>query len=280
MAAPIITALYVPGDRPDRFGKALSSWAQMVIVDLEDSVAPERKRFARRAVGDWLVERAGAAGPLIQVRVNVDRRADVEMLAEIEGPFELRLPKVESCRDLDSLSSCPGGSGGVTATIETARGVVDADEIANHPLVSRLAIGDADLASDLGAGTDMVLDHAHLRVLFSARAAGLPAPMMSVYPDIADLDGLRTDTIHGRRIGMIGRAAIHPRQLAVISDVFRPSPTELEWAHEVLEAVAAGGVTTLGSGEMVDPAMAGRAELLVAIAAAVERTSETDASPS
>jgi citrate lyase subunit beta / citryl-CoA lyase len=269
VSAPIITALYVPGDRPERFDKAFTSGTQMVIVDLEDAVAPVRKTLALDAVAEWLHAQVWTSGPVIQVRVNVDHRAEVERLAEIEGPFELRLPKVDSVADLDVVASASRRFAGITALIESAVGVEQAASIAHHPVVTGLALGEADLASDLGSGSDAVLDHARLRVLFAARAAGLPAPMMSPYPHVADLDGLRADTARGRTLGLVGRTAIHPRQLGVIADVFRPSPADLDWAHQVLTAVSSGGVTTLPSGAMVDPAMTGRAETIIALADAV-----------
>jgi citrate lyase subunit beta/citryl-CoA lyase len=92
--------------------------------------------------------------------------------------------------------------------------------------------------------------------------------MMSVYPAIADLDGLRADTERGRARGFVGRTAIHPAQLPVIRAAFAPGADEVVWANDVIAAMAAGGVTTLASGEMVDPAMVGRAEAILALAAA------------
>jgi citrate lyase subunit beta/citryl-CoA lyase len=115
----------------------------------------------------------------------------------------------------------------------------------------------------LGTRTDVVLDHARVRLLYAARAAGLPAPMLSVYPAIRDLDGLRADTERGKALGWVGRVAVHPAQLPVIAEVFAPSEEERRWAADVL-AAGAGGVSTLASGEMVDPAMVGRARAIQA----------------
>ncbi|AGW41973.1 phytoene synthase [Leifsonia xyli subsp. cynodontis DSM 46306] len=139
----------------------------------------------------------------------------------------------------------------------------NAAAIAAHPVVSRLALGESDLASDLGSRDPALLDHARLRLLFAARAAGLPAPMLSVYPNIPDLAGLRADTERGRRLGWVGRTAVHPTQLPVIAEVFAPEPDELAWARAVLAAAGDGGVGTLPSGEIVDPAMLGRARALL-----------------
>jgi len=91
--------------------------------------------------------------------------------------------------------------------------------------------------------------------------------MMSVWAGIRDLAGLRLDTERGRDLGLVGRVAVHPTQLPVIREAFRPEPALVEWAREVIGALANGGVSTLGNGDMVDPAMGGRAERILALAA-------------
>ena len=154
----------------------------------------------------------------------------------------------------------------VTALIESARGIEAALAIAAHPMVTTLTVGEADLASDLGTADRGVLNSAQFRVLVAARAARKPPPVAPVYTDIKDLDGLAADTADWRTMGFLGRAAIHPSQVPVIAAAFRPTDAEIAWAREVLAAVDAGGVTTLASGEMVDPAMRGRAEAIVALA--------------
>lgn len=254
----MITGLYVPGDRPDRFDKAVATGADLVILDLEDAVAPARKAFARDAVAAWLT------GPrpdcVLQVRVNAHNPADLAALRDLTG-FEVRLPKVESPADVDSVvAALPGVP--VTALVESAFGVEHAADLAAHPAVTRLGLGESDLASELGTRTEAVLDHARVRLLYAARAAGLPAPMLSAYPAIKDLAGLRADTERGKALGWVGRVAIHPIQLPVIAEVFAPTAEERRWAAEVL-AAGANGVSTLASGEMVDPAMMGRARAIL-----------------
>jgi citrate lyase subunit beta/citryl-CoA lyase len=255
----LITGLYVPGDRPERFDKAVATGADLVILDLEDAVAPGRKAFARDAVTAWL---AGTdAGCVLQVRVNANNADDLAALHGLTG-FEVRLPKVESLAQVDQVvAALPGVP--VTALVESAFGVEHAADLATHPAVTRLGLGESDLASELGTRTDAVLDHARVRLLYAARAAALPAPMLSAYPAIRDLAGLRADTERGRELGWVGRVAIHPTQLPVIAEVFLPSEEERRWATEVL-AAGSGGVSTLASGEMVDPAMLGRARAILA----------------
>lgn len=255
-----VTGLYVPGNRPDRFGKAVATGADLVILDLEDAVPPADKAAARASVAQWLA--TAPADCLLQVRVNEGSAADLAALRGLTG-FELRLPKVESPAQVDRVvDALPGVP--VTALLETAYGVAHADEIAAHPAVTRLGLGESDLSSDLGTRSDAVLDHARIRLLYAARAAGLPAPMLSAYPAIKDLAGLRADTERGRALGWYGRVAIHPAQLPVITEVFAPSAEERAWAEEVLAAVGAGGVATLSNGEMADPAMIGRAKAILA----------------
>ena len=257
----MITALYVPGDRPDRFAKAADSGADMVILDLEDAVAPDRKAAAREAVVAWLDAYSG--GPLMQVRINDGEPLDLTALAGVRTGFELRVPKVESLAQLDAVAAALPGRP-LTALFETASGVEHATALAAHPAVSRLALGESDLASDLGTASATAMDYARVRVLFAARANGLEAPMLSAYPGIRDLDGLRIDTERGRDFGWFGRSAIHPAQLAVIAEVFRPTEASVRWAHEVVAATEAGGVATLANGDMVDAAMVGRARSILA----------------
>lgn len=275
ISRPLITALYVPGDRPERFAKAVATGAHLVIVDLEDAVAPDRKTFARDAVAAWLGSRRNGLtgdgdgdGALVEVRVNAGDRGDLDAVAALDPIVGVRVPKVESPGDLDHVVAAVGRERRLTALIESAAGIDAVTAIAAHPAVAAVALGEADLASELGTTADEVFDWLRARVLVAALAAGRPAPMMSVYPSIPDLDGLRRSTVRGRRLGFVGRAAVHPTQVPVIAAAFAPSAVDVEWARAVLTATNTGGVARLASGEMVDPAMRGRAERIHALAAA------------
>ncbi|MGG7509273.1 HpcH/HpaI aldolase/citrate lyase family protein [Plantibacter sp. YIM 135249] len=262
-----VTGLYVPGSRPDRFGAAASSGADLVILDLEDAVAPTDKAVARGNVVRWLEALPAddpvlAASIVLQVRVNVDPRADLDSLAHVVTPFEIRLPKVESVEQLDRAAERAGGRP-ITALLESALGVERAVDIAAHPSVTRLALGESDLRSELGTAAPEVIDYARVRLLYAAVAAGLPAPMLSAYPAIRDVDGLFADTVRGRGLGWFGRTAIHPTQLPVIARAFAPDAAELVWAEAVLAALTDGGVAVLSTGEMVDAAMLGRARSIL-----------------
>jgi citrate lyase subunit beta/citryl-CoA lyase len=266
----MLTWLYVPGDRPDRFGKAVGSGADAVILDLEDAVVPERKGYARTAVAEFLAHPSPVP---VHVRVNAlagpGVGADLAAVAGLPGLSGVRLPKVEDpgqVRRVASIIDTP-----LHCLVESAAGVEAAYPIATaHPAVASIGLGEADLRSDLGA------DEAGLvwprgRIVVAARAAGLPPPAMSVYPDVVDLDGLAASCRTGRALGFRGRAAIHPGQLPVIVDAFRPTGAELARARELLAAVAEArargcGTAVLADGRFADRAMVAAAERTVALA--------------
>lgn len=270
----VLTLLYVPADRPDRVVKALGSSADVVIVDLEDAVAPSAKSFARAEAARL----ARDAGRVVQVRVNAPSTPwgdeDLAMVAELPPSVSVRVPKVSSPADVAAVRSVVG-SRPVHVLLETAAGVEAAYDIASAPGVASLGLGEADLASDLGLsgdGADDGLAWCRQRLVVAARAAGLPAPAMAVWTDLADADGLAASCARGRGLGFVGRAAIHPRQLPVIEAAFRPSPDEVAAATEVVEAMdaataAGSGTAILPGGRFVDVAMVEQARRVLALAA-------------
>ncbi|HEX2143418.1 MAG TPA: CoA ester lyase [Glycomyces sp.] len=254
-----LSALYVPGDRPDRFDKAASSGADIVILDLEDAVADRGKGEALTNVVSWLAAPPRVA---VQIRVNPHAAHEIRAIRATCADVGLRIPKVDDARKLDAIAYLADGLP-LTALIESARGLEAAAAIAAHPAVHAIALGEADLASDLGSADDLVRDHMRVRLLVAARSAGLDPPMLSAYPDIQDLDGLRADTERGRALGLHGRVAVHPKQIPVIREAFAPSAEDRAWARSVVDAMENGGVATLPNGEMIDPAMLGRARALL-----------------
>lgn len=252
-----VCALYVPGSRPDRFDKAAASGADVVILDLEDSVAPADKAGARAAVTSWLSSTSPDVG--VQVRVNEPGTHDqARDLTALPADVALRLPKVSSPADLDGLEDRE-----VHAIVESALGVEQAFAIASHRAVVTLALGEADLAAELGLDGADAFTWVRSRIVVAARAAGLPAPMMSAYPDLRDLEGLAVSCAAGRSLGFLGRTAVHPTQVPVIRRAFAPTGAEVAWAREVVATLGSSGVARLADGSMVDAAMTRRAESIL-----------------
>jgi len=268
-----LTWLYAPGDRPDVVAKALVSGADVVLVDLEDAVAPDRKEYARAATADLLTEPTPVP---VMVRVNaLDgplAEADLKTLSPLPGLSGLRLPKVTSPDDVvrvaEGATPAEGGAIPLYALLETALGVEQAFAIASaHRALRGVSLGEADLRADLGVREDAGLDWSRARVIVAARAAGLPPPVQSVYPDIRDVEGLAASCAHGRTLGFLGRAAIHPRQLPIIERAYLPTPAEIDSAEAIVKAAATGpGAQALPDGRFIDAAVVVGAHRTLALA--------------
>jgi citrate lyase subunit beta / citryl-CoA lyase len=261
--------LYVPGDRPDRFAKAVGSGADAVILDLEDAVALERKDDARTAVGAFVAAHAGEC----QVWVRIEPTTLALDAGAVVGPglTGLLLPKVEPelldeldrvLSDLESARGLTAGSTPVVGILETASGLQRLADIAAHPRVRRLGIGEADLAGELGLVPDesrSVFAPIRMSVVIASAAAGLERPIGPVHTAVDDLDRLRTTALQQLGQGFRARTAVHPRQVAVINEVFTPGVEELAAARAVLKAyddsLAQGvGVLRDPSGRVMDAA--------------------------
>ena len=278
-----MTALYVPANRPDRFAKAVAAGPDLVVFDLEDAVPVADKAEARGWAVAWVAARSsasssGASSGAFEVRVNAPGSPwiedDLAALAAVPA-IRVRVPKVESADDIRAvLDQVPTAR--ITALIESPLGLERAFEIASaDPRVVAVALGEADLASSLGVDGPEGLAWARGRLVSASRAAGLGAPMLSVYPNVNDQDGLRRTCLEGRALGFVGRTAIHPRQLVPIVESFTPTAVELSKAADLLAAVekagvSDGGVIVLPDGRMVDPAMLGRARELTTLMQEIE----------
>lgn len=265
------TYLFVPGDRAERFDKALASGADAVVLDLEDAVAPERKTLARQAVGEQLVRATAADRARLVVRINDESTPwfedDLRRLAD-RGAAGVMLPKAERPAGVARVrAGCPGIA--VVALIETARGVLNAEALAEADGVQRLVFGTIDFAFDLDLSGDPIgFDHAASRLALASRAAGLPSPVAGVTPDLADTDKLLAELARARAHGFGAKLCIHPRQVAAIHDALRPSETELDWARRVIAAAETSPGAVQVEGRMVDRPVLLRAMRLLARAAA------------
>lgn len=264
--------LFCPGDRPERFAKAVAA-ADGVVLDLEDAVGPGAKAAARAHVAGALAQFARTA---LVVRVNAAGTPwhddDLAALADAPGVVVM-LPMAQSAAAVEALAPRR-----VIALCETARGILAAPEIAAAANCVGVMWGSEDLVADLGGrrgrapggGYRPALEHGRTRVLYAARAAGV-VPIDAVVPDIDDLDTLRADSTAAAAAGFAVKACIHPRQVPVVRRAFAPSPEEVGWAEEVVDAAgSASGVFTL-RGRMVDePVLAQARAVLRRSATAVE----------
>lgn len=263
-APPFLTWLYAPAARPELLRKALATEADVVIVDLEDSVAEHAKAAARDAMLEFLSERASVTPtPRVHVRVNPVQtdagKADLAALAGHPRVAGVRLPKIECPEQVALARVLLGGAQApeLYCLIESAAGVEAVASIARAVGVAGIALGEADLTAELGLTGEDSLGWLRSRLVVTAVAAGLPPPPMSVYPHLRDDAGLAASCRRGRALGLRGRAAIHPRQLPIIRDCFAPSRAELTQAQDVLDAAeraeAAGQSTfQLLDGRFVD----------------------------
>ncbi|MGZ5891025.1 MAG: HpcH/HpaI aldolase/citrate lyase family protein [Caldimonas sp.] len=265
MDATARTYLFVPGDRPERFAKALASGADAVVLDLEDAVAGDAKARARDAVAERLLAATAEERAHLVVRINdessTDFQADLAMLQAARAACVM-LPKAERAASVARVRAvCPGIA--VLALIETARGVLQAEALAEAPGVQRLVFGTIDFALDLDLSGDPVgFDHAAARIALASRAAGLAAPVAGVTPEIADPVPLLADLQRARAHGFGAKLCIHPKQVALVHDALRPSPAEIEWAERVIAAGASGAAVQV-DGRMVDRPVLQRARALL-----------------
>lgn len=254
--------LFCPADRPDRFEKAAER-ADAVIIDLEDAVAEDAKHAARLAVV------ASTLDPdRVIVRVNPASTPhfgdDLSALAAT-GYRTVMLAKCEGTADLIGLEDFE-----VIALCETARGVLAAADVADLPNVSGLMWGAEDLVASLGGSSSRHADgryrdaavYARSHVLLTAAANGIAA-IDAVHLDIGDAEGLRAEAEDAAALGFEATACIHPSQVSIVRDAYRPSAKRLAWARDVLaEAERQPGVFAF-RGEMVDAPVLRQAEAII-----------------
>jgi citrate lyase subunit beta/citryl-CoA lyase len=265
------TFLFVPGDRPDRFGKAAAAGADLVILDLEDAVSAEHKHDAREHVRAWLGQ-----GNRAVVRINGDgtpwHAGDVAMLAGHPEPLlAVMVPKAESPERLAAAYRALPPATEIIPLVETAAGVLHAAAVCAAPGVVRPAFGSIDLAAQLGVDhrSHAALQHARSALVLGAAAAGCAAPVDGVTTGITDDASLDTDLAHAVALGFTGKLCIHPRQVAPANLRLAPSAAEIKWARQVVAAGRENAASTR-DGEMIDRPVVLRAEAILARAAQLE----------
>jgi len=262
--------LYVPANDLSRLSKSLSRGADALIVDLEDGVAPAEKNIARENLVSFLTDLD--LNNEIWVRVNPEKEAlesDLEaavhqncrgiVLAKTNSledvlNLDLLLGRIEKSREIDKSLQ-------VSALIESAAGIFNAQRIASGPRVTRLQVGEADLRADLGTSGESdnaTIQYARSTVVFASAAAGINPPVAAVSTNFKDSESFRKSSQEFKDWGYFGRACIHPDQLEIANEVFTLSAEEVDAAQDILARLlaAGGGVALDAQGRMIDEAVA------------------------
>jgi len=268
--------LFVPGNRPERFARALAAAPDIVCVDLEDAVAPADKEQARAHAADFL---SGAeAAPIRAVRVNALATraglADWHALSVVAPAASLLvLPKVEEAAELrvaDAILAEAGSAARLLALIERPRAIEAAFDIARAtPRLAGLILGGVDLAAELGvAPAPEPLAYHRARLVAACHAAGIEAMDVPCL-EVRDAAPVAAEAQAAARLAFTGKAAIHPMQLAPIHAAFTPSAEEIEQARRIAAAFAESttGVGVL-DGRLIEKPVARRAERVLARARA------------
>ncbi|MSQ06457.1 MAG: CoA ester lyase [Dehalococcoidia bacterium] len=280
--------VFVPGNRANMLERALAFSADVIMVDLEDSVPPGEKVAARELARQW-VPQLRRAGRRVMVRVNsLDTGLTLDELAAVIGPdlSGISIGKGDSAWDvreadrliapLEAAAGMEPGAIKLIPWIETARAVLNSHAMATaSPRIVAIAFGAEDLTNDMGLlrtdlGDEVQVPRAMVAV--AARAARVPA-LDSPFVAFRDPQALRQDAHKARQIGYTGKFAIHPAQIDIINETFGPSAEEVAYARRVMaaweQAQAAGRGSLDLDGKMVDVPVVKRAQNLLALAEAI-----------
>lgn len=277
--------LFAPGDSEKKMAKAMEGEADIVLIDLEDAIAPDSKAGARPMVHDFLQSHPEQRHRL-WVRINpLDGPHALPDLAAVmpARPGGIMLPKVYGPQDVETLDryleafeAAHGIERGATPVIvlitETAEGMFRCGDYKGAPRVVALTWGAEDLADSLGAASNLNADGSYSFTfemarsfcLLGAAAAGVTA-VDTISADFRDLDALRARAEKVRRDGYRGMLAIHPAQVPVINAAFTPTAQEVAQAQEIVDIFAASpGVGAIGwKGGMLDRPYLARAQRLL-----------------
>lgn len=288
---PIRTALFVPGNRPDRVDKAVSSGADVVIIDLEDAVPPSQKEESRPKVREKI---AAFRDREIMVRVNAIGSeflpGDLDEII-VDGLSCIIVPKVEERADIREIDGYLGeaerrnnlepGTISVIPLIESARAVQNAFEILSEKTDPRrlftAAFGAADYTLDMGIEMTMEgteLHYPRSRIAVACRAAKVDPPLDTPFMiDVKDVEALQTDAKRARQLGFQGKLCIHPIQIEPCHAVFSPTAEEIEHAERVIQAFEDAEARGIGAiqldGKFIDTPIVERSRRIVKLAAAI-----------
>lgn len=287
------TALFVPGNRPDRIEKAFNTEADVVIIDLEDAVPISEKELSRSKVRE---KAAQFSDRMMLVRVNALGSPFIEGDLEeaiVDGVNGIVLPKVEKADDIHDINvfllkvekkrSLPEGSIHLFPLIESAAAVQHVYDIVSAKTkperIYTVAFGAADYTLDMGIEMTMEgteLFYARSRISVACRAAGVAPPIDTPFMiDLNDIDALISDAKRAKELGFQGKQVIHPRQIEPCNRIFSPTPEEIAGAEKIIqvfeEAEAAGTAAIQVEGKFIDYAVVKKSRDILARAAAIDK---------
>jgi citrate lyase subunit beta/citryl-CoA lyase len=254
--------LFVPGNRADRFAAACDAGADVVLIDLEDAVAPAAKSDARQAAAAWL---RGSVGAWLRINgADTPSFAEDLSLLTLPGLGGVMLAKAEDPESIAAIRRA-APSVPIIPLLESARGLWNIMALASAPGVIRLAFGAVDFQLDLGIdGERNELLMARSQLVLASRVAGRLPPLDGVTMALDDAEALARDVAYARRLGFGGKLCVHPRQVATINEGFLPSAAEVQWARRVVAAAAESGDNACRlDGKLVDRPVIDRARAIL-----------------
>ena len=288
---PLRTALFAPGNRPDRAEKAIGLGADAVIIDLEDAVPIAEKESSRPLVRELLDKHPGKR---MYVRINAlttpYAKGDLDAVAS-QNLVGIMLPKVESpedvfeidrlLTDLENRNQLEVGGLEVISICETAKGLEAIYPIVSarpeHQRIGTVAFGAADYTLDLGISLTREgkeLEYPRVRIPIACRAAGIMPPLDTPWMvDLKDIDGLIQDAMKAKACGFQGKIVIHPNQIEPCHEVFTPTEEEIASAKRVIEAFVEaereGKAAIQLEGKFIDYPVVEKARRICALAQAI-----------
>lgn len=287
--------LFVPADSEKKLEKGFASGADVVIIDLEDSVSLENKSAARKIASRFLQDSSRTGGPAVYIRVNdlASGLTDDDLVALVQArPDGIMLPKSNGGADVQHMAVklrvheaenglTDGGISILPIITETATGVFAAGSYGDvGPRLAGITWGAEDLSAAIGARVTRDDSGRYTDVFRLARATTIlaaanadVAAIDTVFPNFRDMEAFRRECVEAERDGFVGKMAIHPAQVPVINEAFTPSPNTVDHAKAVIAAFAAAGnpgVVAL-DGQMYDRPHLRRAERVLARAQAARK---------
>lgn len=249
---PARSYLFVPANRPERFEKALATDADAVIIDLEDAVPVELKVSARHELAQWLNDHPECQ---LMIRVNASQtewfQADIE-LAKYPNVSAIVLPKTESNVEIDAVLKIRAID--IFPLIETPLGFANVRNIAATKHVVALMFGSIDFQLEMNMnGGYLELLSFRNEIVLASQLASIQAPVDGVTVDFKDGDLVRLETQQAKNLGFAGKLCIHPNQVNIVNQTFKPTQQEVDWANQVMQTVdAAQGQAVSLNGNMID----------------------------